>query len=251
MRFIKTLCVISAIILPVVASGYDQFGPSVVYIARDCTGVTTGMCGSPNTYNCGSTSSQYAPTGTYASFSICAAVSVVGKTNKMIVCFQNAADCYAVWRCGDYAGDTSYTYGIPKLDVGSNNSVSGAPAGVQNGQQFGCCANCRSIDWRVVGSIYEQRDDRYCSGNNCTVSQSIYRCKKNYYSAKGLSATTDTSYASALGCQPCPDPTVEKAAYTEYAGMTGPGACFLPRNTTLTETEGKYQFVNQPCPYTP
>lgn len=255
MNLVKVLYRAICVILTTNAFGYSEYGPSVVYIAKDCTGVTTGMCGDPNYHNCSSSSSSYAPTGTYASFSICAAVNVTGKTNKMVVCFQSAMDCFAVWRCGQYASDTGYAGTTPALNVGSNNSVSGAPVGVQNGKAFGCCVNCRVLDWTDVdGENYQKRQARTCNtSNSCGTWQSgqnQYRCKKNYYDARGVGSATGG--AGSLDCQPCPDPTEEKAAQTNNAGGAAPYYnCYLPANTALNEADGTYQFVDNVCYYKP
>ena len=68
----------------------------------------------------------------------------------------------------------------------------------------------------------------------CSVSIDRYKCPKNTYG--NPSDDSDTS-----ACQPCPEDGL-----TDATGATSITECYLPANTTYSDTSGKYKF-SMPC----
>lgn len=102
--------------------------------------------------------------------------------------------------------------------------------------------NCAPEEWTVTAIGHERRRDNYCSGNLC-LSRLQRRCAEVWY---GVPKAVGTS-----GCQMCPKigDVVALTIPPETGGEVGIDECFLPKETTLSDNTGDFEYT-QNCYYT-
>ncbi len=96
-----------------------------------------------------------------------------------------------------------------------------------------CTLTCTSdTSWTTVRTGYEKRT--VCS-NGCGTDE--YRCAAGYYG---------TSTNGSTGCNKCPSSGGVDGQ--SAAGSTAITSCYIPKNTTLSDSTGKYQYTSD-CYY--
>lgn len=188
--------------------------------------------------------------------------------DKDTYCFDNACGGYGETNTPYkrvYSGD--YGYGMGKQSNGnvvygywvcdtSQGWVYSAKDPSQSGGTYTCGSdNCISSDWAAHRTGYEVQTYRYCSNNTC-VSETKYRCAKNYYgtSTNGTSGCTkcsssDDNIATKSGSKWVS--TGEKSqGFTNAAGnTTAVTTCYIPRlggSEMYLDSTGAYEF-NSNC----
>ena len=99
------------------------------------------------------------------------------------------------------------------------------------------CTNCTSSNWEAYGTGYQRMINRDCNCDGTCQSTTKYRCAAGYYGT----STNGTS-----GCTRCPS---SGGVYgTSIAGATAITSCYIPKDTTLTDSYGNYVFTSN-CYY--
>ena len=96
-----------------------------------------------------------------------------------------------------------------------------------------CTLNCSgSLSWSTIKAGYQRRT--VCN-NGCGTYE--YRCAAGYYGSSTNGST---------GCNKCP--SSGEVEGQSAAGSTEITSCYIPKNTTLSDSTGKYQYTSD-CYY--
>lgn len=101
-----------------------------------------------------------------------------------------------------------------------------------------CNNNQSASSWTTIGSNRASRSVYTTSYSNytCTSTSSTqYGCAANYY-------TTATTPSASMTCSACPSSGKSSIGNTAITG------CYIPANTTLTDTSGSYKYTSD-CYY--
>lgn len=238
MKLITTACAIGALMVPIGAFGATW----PVYLVANCsssdlTSDQASFCEGDKS-NCASSSTALAPNSTY---DICGLIKF--GTNTYIGCFTDINQCEKVSSCGDgyiYASQHAITPGNIACGIG-------AVCYINNTEQFECCQyDTQYSAWTEYASEgYAQRYVQYCNTSGSWVSATTNTnyvrrgCLPGYYGTyvKGLNKPT---------CTQCPS---SGGVYgTSAAGSTAITECYIPSNTSITDSTGTYEFTDN-CDY--
>lgn len=100
------------------------------------------------------------------------------------------------------------------------------------------CSSCTDTGtWTAKGTGYEQRTGKGC---DCSGSTAVCKNTTHYRCAKGWYGTTTNGTS---GCTQCPS-----SGTTKDGGADSISDCYLPGDTTYSNTYGKYAYKCD-CPY--
>ena len=162
--------------------------------------------------------------------------SLTGCSASSSYCFGTAAvkTCNTC-RAGYTATTTTLSVGVCSNKYSYTDCVSSG--GGVGGTSCTTDADCGTdIDWFGTGATQTQVLHRCLLGTCTRVSNA--RCAPGYYDEKGNGQGRPTM----ISCVPCPEPGTSSAAAKSI------NFCYVPANTTLTDTSGVYSFSSD-CSY--
>ena len=163
--------------------------------------------------------------------------------NSLTGCSASSSYCFgtaAVKTCDTCS--VGYTATTKTLSVGTCSSDYSYTDCVSSGGGVGgtsCTTNAdcgTDSDWWGTGAI-QTRTSHLCLRNTCSSSMRA-RCAPGYYDENGIGS----GMAFQISCVPCPEPGTSSAAAKSI------NLCYVPANTTLTDTSGVYSFSSN-CSY--